>query len=117
MCGVGARKKAYNQLIWPMTVQFIVLWLRTQSIRGLLYFRGFAIKHYIKILLKRVINDLHAEAKFSMSGVWDKVPEGRIIVFEDILNLFKTVYDRWKEAPMPKTSSVIHSAVYDNTDL
>ena len=27
--------------------------------------------------------------------------------------LLSTVYNRWKEAPVPKTSSIIHSAIFD----
>jgi len=46
---------------------------------------------------------------FSKSGVWSKVSEESALIFEEPEFPFNTVWDRWKEAPVPKTSS-IHSA-------
>jgi len=45
-------------------------------------------------------------AKFSECEVWNKVPEGSILILEIPKFLFNTVWDRWKEASMPKTSSI-----------
>ena len=43
-------------------------------------------------------------AKFYKPGVWDKVPQGRTLIFEDFP--YDTAWDRWKKAFMPKTSSI-----------
>ena len=41
-------------------------------------------------------------AKFSKSGLYDKVPEGSALILEITEFPFNTVYDGWKEAHMPK---------------
>ena len=56
-----------------MTVQFIALWASTF------------------VELSR-FDDPYAEAVFSKSGVWDKVPDGNAIIFEDThISLYRRV--------------------------
>ena len=43
-------------------------------------------------------------AKFSKSGVCDKVPQGRTVIFGD--THISTVWDRWKEASITNTGSI-----------
>ena len=56
-------------------------------------------------------------AKFSKSRVFDKVPEGSTMIFADT---HISVWDRWKEASMAKTSligpvvSIQYSLVIDS---
>jgi len=45
-------------------------------------------------------------AKFSKTGVWDKVPEENTLIFAVPKFPYSTVWDRWKEASMPRTSSI-----------
>ena len=47
-----------------------------------------------------------AVAKCFKSGVWDKVPEARTLILKIPKFPYSTVWDRWKKASVPKTSSI-----------
>jgi len=51
--------------------------------------------------------DQYTEAKISNSGVWDEAPDGSTLILEIPDFSFNTVYDIWKEAPMPKPARFV----------
>jgi len=83
------------------TVQLIALW--AHSIRGLLYITGFAIKCYINLVEPCYQRSTHRRKIFHVQSLGQSSRGKNHYFWRYPKFLSDILYDRWKEAPRPKT--------------